>query len=33
MDVTESIWLSSLTSALFFFCGGRLWGKTASGDS
>jgi hypothetical protein len=27
MDVVLSIWLSSVTSALLFFSGGRLWGK------
>jgi predicted regulator of Ras-like GTPase activity (Roadblock/LC7/MglB family) len=30
MNVIPSIWLSSITSALFFFSGGTLWGKAAS---
>ncbi len=29
MEVVPSMWLSSLTSALLFFSGGRLWGRAA----
>jgi predicted regulator of Ras-like GTPase activity (Roadblock/LC7/MglB family) len=30
MDLEPSIWLSSITGALLFFSGGRLWGKAVS---
>jgi hypothetical protein len=30
MDLTTSIWLSSVAGAFFFFGGGRLWGRAAS---
>jgi len=30
MEVMPEIWLSSVTSAVFFFSGGRLWQKAAS---